>query len=90
MGDDGTGKIGAVAAERGDAAIGSCADEAGNDGDNAGFEERKKNVAAALFRLIQTRLGVAESVTRQHKIRRGDGDGGDAGFFESCGEEPGA
>jgi hypothetical protein len=90
VGNDGTGKIGAVAAERGDAAIGSCANEAGDDRDNAGFEKRKKNGAATPFRLFEMRLGVAESIAGQHEIRGGDRDGGDAGLFESGGEEPGA
>src|SRR5439155_23947495 len=40
--DDGSGKIRAVAAERGDPAIGRCTEEAGNDSHEAGFEERKK------------------------------------------------
>ena len=39
--DDRSGKIRAVAAKSGDAAIGRCADEAGNDRDDARFEERK-------------------------------------------------
>jgi len=90
VGDDGSGKIGAVAAERGDATVGSRTDEAGNDGDNAGFEKRKKNVAATLFGLFEMRLGIAESVAGQYEIRRGDGYGRDAGLFESGGEEPGA
>jgi len=90
VGDDGSGKIGAVAAERSDAAVGSRADEAGDDGDNAGFKKGKKNVTAALFGLFEMRLGVSESVAGQDKIRRGYGDGGDAGLFESGGEEPGA
>src|SRR5580704_5324385 len=46
------GKIRAVAAERGDASVGSRADEAGDDGDQAGFEKRKKNGAAALSGLF--------------------------------------
>jgi hypothetical protein len=40
VGDDGAGKIGAVAAKSGDTAIGSGADEAGNDRDDAGVEKR--------------------------------------------------
>ena len=90
VGDDGPGKIGAVAAERGDPAVGSCADEAGNDRNDTGFEKRKKNAAAALFAFFEMGLGVAESVAGQHETRRGDGDGGDAGLFESGGKEPGA
>src|SRR5437660_5004449 len=61
--DDSAGKIGAVAAERGDAAVGSCADKAGNDGHNASFEEREKNVAATLLGLLEMGLRIAESVT---------------------------
>ena len=41
--DDRAGKIGAIAAERGDAAVGSGADEAGDNGNEAGFEKRKEN-----------------------------------------------
>jgi hypothetical protein len=62
VGDDGAGKIGAVAAESGDAAIWSGADEAGDDRHDACFEKRKENVAAALFGLCEMRLGFAESV----------------------------
>ncbi len=36
--NDRAGKIGAIAAKRGNAAVGSRADEAGDDGDEAGFE----------------------------------------------------
>ena len=46
VGDDSAGKIGAVAAERGDTAVGSGADETGDDGNEAVFEKRKKNFAA--------------------------------------------
>ncbi len=90
VGDDGAGKIGTVAAESGDAAIGSCADEAGNHGHDAGFEERKQNMAAALLGLFEMRLGVTEGVTGQDEFRGGDGHRGDAGLFERGGEEPGA
>jgi hypothetical protein len=90
VGDDGTGKIGAVAAERGDTAVRSCANEAGNDGDNAGFEKRKKNGAATLFCFFEMRLGVAESIASQHEIRGGDRHRRYAGLFESSCEEPGA
>ena len=54
VGDDRAGKIGAVAAERGDAAVGSGADETGNDGNEAVFEKRKENFAATLFGFFQT------------------------------------
>ncbi len=90
VGDDGPGKIGTVATERGDAAIGSCADETGNDWNNAGFKERKKNLPAALFGLFKMRLGVAESVAGQDEIRGSDRHRRYAGFFERSGEEPGA
>src|SRR6059058_5337822 len=80
--DDSAGKIGAVAAER------SCADKAGDDGNNAGFEEREKNVAASLPGLLKMGLGIAERVASQNEFRRSDGDGGDARFFESSCEKP--
>lgn len=41
MRDNSAGEIGAVAAKRGDAAVGSGADKAGDHRDNAGFEERE-------------------------------------------------
>jgi len=90
VGDDGTGKIGAIAAEGGDAAIGSCADEPGYDWDDAGFEERKKNVAAALLGLFEMRLGVTKSIASQDELGGRDGHRGDAGLFESSGKEPSA
>src|SRR5258708_32005938 len=43
--DEGAGKIGTVAAQRGDAAIGSCADEPGDDGDDAGFERSEEHTS---------------------------------------------
>jgi len=85
--NDSAGKIGAVAAKRGDAAVGSRADEAGNDGDQACFEERKKNGTAALPGLLQMRLGVAECIAGEDEIGGRHRDSGDAGFFESGGEE---
>ncbi len=88
--NDGTGKIGAVAAERGDAAIGSCADKASNYRDDAGFEEGKKKVAAALFRLFEMRMGVAKGIAGQDEIRGCDRHRRDAGLFERGSEEPGA
>src|SRR5437667_10838461 len=88
--DDSAGKIGAVATKRGDAAVGSCADKAGDDGNNAGFEKRKKNVAPALPGLLKMGLGIAERVASQNEFRRSDGDRGDARFFESGCEEPDA
>jgi hypothetical protein len=47
--DDSTGKIGAVAAKRGDTAVGSRANETGYDGNEAVFEQRKKYGAAAVL-----------------------------------------
>src|SRR6266851_268278 len=88
VGDDGAGKVRTVAAERGDAAIGSCADEAGDDGDNAGFEERKKNVAAALFGLFEMRLSVTKGIASQDELGGRDGHGGDAGLFEGGSKKP--
>jgi hypothetical protein len=86
--DDGAGKIGTVAAKGGDAAIGSCTDEAGNDRDDTGFEERKKNVAAALFGLCEMRLSFAEGVAGQDELGGRDGHCGDAGFFKSGSKKP--
>jgi len=83
-------KIGAIAAEGGDAAIGSCADEPGYDWDDAGFEERKKNVAAALLGLFEMRLGVTKSIASQDELGGRDGHRGNAGLFESGGKEPSA
>jgi hypothetical protein len=88
--DDGAGKIGTVAAERSDAAVGSGADEAGDDWDDAGFEKREKNFAATLRGLVEMRLRVTERVTGKDEIGRGDRNGGDAGFFERGSKEPGA
>src|SRR5258708_36019207 len=68
VGDDGAGKIRTVAAKGGDAAIGSGADEAGDDGDNAGFEERKENVAAAVFGLFEMRLGGTKGIASQDEL----------------------
>ena len=90
MSDDGSGKIGAVAAERGDATVGSCPDEAGYDGYDAGFEKRKENVAATLPGLFEMGLGIAESVASQNEFGRSDRNCGDARFFESRREEPDA
>jgi hypothetical protein len=88
--DDGAGKIGTVAAERGDAAIGSGANETGDDGDEASFQKRKKNVAAAFSGFFEMRLGIAERVARKYEIGRGNRNGGDSGFFESSGKETSA
>jgi len=85
--DDGTGKIGAVAAERGDAAVGRGADEARDDRDDAVFKQWEKNTAAALPGLFEMRLGIAEIFAGNDKIRRRDGYGGDSGFFERGGKE---
>src|SRR5260370_2203943 len=86
--DDGSGKIRAVAAKRGDAAIGRRTNEAGNDGYDAGFEERKKNAAAALPGLFEVRLRVAKRIAGQDKIRRRDRHRGDAQLFERGGKQP--
>ena len=90
VGDDGAGEIRTVASEGSDTAIGSGADEAGDDRHDAGLEERKQNVAATLLGLRELRLGFAESVAGQDEIRGSDGNGGDAGLFKGGGEEPGA
>jgi hypothetical protein len=87
MSDDRAREIGAVAAESGDAAVGSRANEPCDDGDETVFEEGKKNAAAAFFGFFQMRLGVAESVASEHEIGRGNGNSGDAGFLECSGEE---
>src|SRR6266404_4673772 len=50
--DDRAREIRAVAAERGDPAIGSRADEAGDDGDDSVFEKWKQDFAPAAFRLL--------------------------------------
>jgi len=63
-------------------AIGSCADEPGYDWDDAGFEERKKNVAAALLGLFEMRLGVTKSIASQDELGGRDGHRGNAGLFE--------
>src|SRR5437588_11421801 len=88
--DDGSGKIGAVAAECGDAAIGSCTDEAGNDGHNASFEEREKNLAATLLGLLEMGLRIAESVTGEDEFRISNGDCGNARLLKSRCEKPDA
>ena len=49
-----------------------------------------KNVAAALLGLFQMRLGVAEGVAGQDKIRGGNGNRGNAGAFERGGKEASA
>src|SRR6266403_1571892 len=87
VGDDGSGKIGTVAAERGDAAVGRGADEAGDDGDDAVFEQGEKNGAAALPGLFEMRLGIAKILAGDDKIRRRDWYGGDSGFFERGGKQ---
>ena len=88
--NDRAGKIGAVAAERGDATVGSRANESGDDGDKADFEKRKKSGAAASASLFEVRLGVAERVAGKDKIGGSDRDRSDADFFESGGEETSA
>src|SRR5271167_2144017 len=85
--DDGAGKIGAIAAKRGDAAVGSCTDETCNHGNEVCFEKRKKNVAAALFGFFQMRLGLAEGIACEDEIGGGNGNSWDAGFFQSGGEK---
>src|SRR5260370_31762267 len=86
----GAGKIRAIAPEGGNAAIRSCADEPGYDWDDAGFEERNKNVAAALLGLFEMGLSVAEGIASQDELGGRDGHRGDAGLFESGGKEPSA
>src|SRR5207245_9597749 len=81
MRDNSTGEIGAVAAKRGDAAVGSGADKAGDHRDNAGFEEREENAAATLSGLFEVGLRVAKSVASQHKFRGRERNGGDAELF---------
>ncbi len=85
--DDGTGKIGAVAAERGDAAVGSGADETGDHGNNGSGEQRDQQVAATALGLFQVRLGVAERVAGQNEFGRCDGNSGDAGALECGGKQ---
>jgi len=87
--NDSTGKIGAVAAKRGDTAVGSCADEASDDGNEAVFEQRKEYSAAALFGFLKMRFGVAKGVASEDKIGGGDGNRSDAGLFKSSSEETG-
>jgi hypothetical protein len=85
--DDSSRKIGTVATEGSDAAVGRGADETGDDGDDAVLEQREKDGAAALARLFEVRLGVAEIVAGQDKVRGRDGHGGDSGFFQRGGEK---
>ena len=87
MSDDGAGKIGAVAAERRDAAVGSGTDESGDDRNKSGFEERQENSAAALFCFVQLRLSLEECVASENEIGGGNRNSGDSGFFERSGEE---
>src|SRR6266478_6581227 len=67
--------------------VGRGADAAGDDGDDAVFEQREKNGAATLPGLIEMRLGVAEIFAGHDEIRRRDGYGGDSGLFERGGKE---
>lgn len=85
--DDRAGEIGAIAAKCGDTAIGSGADETGDDGNEVGFDERQENVATALFGFLQLRFGFAEGVASENEIGRGDRHSGDAGFFEGGSEK---
>jgi hypothetical protein len=85
--DDGSGKIGAIAAEGGDATVGSGADKSGDYGDDAFSEEREENRAAALAGLFEMRLGVAEIVAGDDKVRGRDRNRHDAGFLQGRGEE---
>src|SRR5436309_14108702 len=73
--DDSAGKIGAVAAERGDVAAGSCADKAGDDGNYAGFEEQEKYVAAPLPRLLKSGLLLSVCVERPIVLCSSEGTG---------------
>jgi hypothetical protein len=88
VGHDGSGKIGAIAAQGGDAAVGGGADEAGDDGNDSSLQQREKNFTAALPGLLEMRLGLSEGLAGQDKIRGGNRDGGDATFFERGGEKP--
>src|ERR1700744_694296 len=85
VGNDRAGKIGAVAAERGDAAVGSSADETGDDGDDVVFEQRSQHGAATALGLFEVRLRIAEGVAGEHEVGRCNGNGGDSGTFESGG-----
>jgi hypothetical protein len=90
VGNDRAGKIGAIAAERGDTSVGSRTNETGDDGDEAGFEKRKKSGTAPLAGFFQLRLGVAERVTGKDEIGGSDGDSGDSGLLETGGKETSA
>jgi hypothetical protein len=90
VGNDRTGKIGAIASERGNAAVGSRPDEAGDDRDETSIEKRQKSGTAASASFFEMRLGVAECVAGKNEIGRGNGDRGDSGFFESGSEETSA
>jgi hypothetical protein len=82
-----TGKIGAIAAERGNTTVGSGADEACNDRNEAIFKKREENAAAPLSSLLQMRLGIAEGIASEDELRGGNGNSGDAGLFESGSEK---
>jgi len=86
VGDDGTGKIGAIAAEGGDAAIGSCAMNPVTTGTMPASRAERKNVAAALLGLFEMRLGVTKSIASQDELGGRDGHRGNAGLFESGGK----
>src|SRR5256885_13574347 len=72
--DDRAGIVGAVSAERGDAAVARGADKASYDGNETAFQQRLEHVAAEEARFLHVRLGVAEGVARENKFGRGDGD----------------
>ena len=80
--DDGTGEIGAVAAESGNAAVSSRADKTGDNRDDAILEKRLQNLAPAPFGLRQMRLRIAKGVTRDHEIRRAHGNRRHAGTLK--------
>jgi hypothetical protein len=87
MSDDRAGKIGAVAAKRGDAAVGSGADEPGHYGYEAVFEKREEDSPATGFGFFQMGLGITESVASENKIGRGYGNSRDSRLFQGGGEE---
>src|SRR5580704_15350276 len=88
--NDCAGKVGAVAAECGDAAVWSRADETSDDRDDTSVEQRDQYVVASALGLFQVGLGVAERVAGEHEFRRGDRNGGDAGALQRGGEQAGA
>src|SRR5277367_6821007 len=80
--DDGAGKIGAVAAQGGDATVGRSANKTGYDRDEAVGQQRKKNFATAHARFCQVRARVAEGFAGAHKVGGGDGNRGNIGLLQ--------